>query len=123
MRYFLFFLCFFNCACSGYSVPEGVLPPDKMEQVLYDVVRADEMVDFLRLSDSSWQRFSRRTLLYDSVFALHGLKKETFQKSLSYYQGRPDLLKDIIEAMHEQATDTTRTAKQRRQIKKQPPVE
>lgn len=123
MRFSIFSLCFLMSACSGVSMPDGVLPPAKMEKVLYDVVRADEMVDFLRLSDSAWQPFARRTSLYDSVFALHGIKKETFQKSLSYYQSRPDLLKDIIEGMHEKATDTTLGTKPPLSLEQKAPVE
>ena len=123
MRYLILFLCFYVSACSGVSVPDGVLPPEKMEKVMYDVVRADEMVDFLRLSDSSWQPFARRTSLYDSVFGLHGIKKETFQKSLSFYQSRPDLLKDIIEGMQKKATDTTVRTKKRLPIEQKMPVE
>ena len=36
-----------------------------------------------------------------------GIKKETFQKSLAFYQGRPDLLKEIIEGMRKKITDST----------------
>ncbi len=100
-------LCCLLAACSGSSVPDNVLPPEKMEVVLYDVIRADEMVDFLKLSDSTWQPFSRRTDLYDSIFQLHKVKKETFQNSLRFYQGRPDLLKEVLEALQKKVTDTT----------------
>jgi hypothetical protein len=123
MRVCLLFLFFFAFACSGTSVPGGVLPPEKMETVLYDVIRADEMVDFLKLSDSTWQPFSRRTALYDTVFQLHGVKKEEFQKSLSYYQQRPDILKEIIEGMQKKAKDTTSQAKQRMQLEQRLPAE
>lgn len=115
-------LCFFAVACSGPSVPDDVLSPDEMQQVLYDVIRADEMVDFLRLSDSTWQPFSRRTALYDTVFQLHNIKKEQFQKSLSYYQSRPDLLKEIIEVMQEKVKDTTAEAQRRLPVEQRPPV-
>lgn len=88
------------CACSATpSVPKDVLPPEKMAAVLYDVILADEMVDFLQTSDSSFRQFTRRASYYDTVFQLHQVKKEGFQKSLKYYQGRPDLLKGILETL------------------------
>lgn len=105
----LFFLSVIFCACSGApSIPSGVLPQEKMEAVLYDVIRADEMVEFLKMSDSTYQRFSKRTALYDSVFQLHNIKKETFQTSLHYYQSRPDLLREIFDDLRKKAADTSR---------------
>jgi hypothetical protein len=104
----LLFLSFFFYACSGSpSVPKGVMPPKKMEAVLYDVIRADEMVDFLQMNDSTYRMFSRRTSFYDTIFQLHAVKKEDFQKSLTYYQGRPDLLKVILDDLQKKVTDTS----------------
>lgn len=123
MHYCFLFLCFFVVACSGTSVPGNVLPQKKMELVLYDVIRADEMVDFLKMADSTWKPFTRRTALYDTVFQLHEVKKDDFRKSMSYYQQRPDLLKEIIDGMQKKVTDTTTAAKQRLRIEQRLPVQ
>lgn len=105
------------CACSrSPAVPKEILPPEKMAPVLYDAITADEMTDFLRMADTAYQHFSKRTALYDTVFQLHGITKETFQKSMRYYQGRPDLLKQIFDDLQNKAADTTR---HRRQINAQ----
>ena len=101
------------CACSGGpAVPKEVLAPAKMGAVLYDVIRADEMTDFLRMSDTTYQHFAKRTALYDTVFQLHSVSKETFQKSMRYYQGRPDLLKQIFDDLQKKAHDTTTSGRQ-----------
>jgi hypothetical protein len=102
---FLFLSLLFLCSCSG-EVPKDVLPPDKMEAVLYDVIRADEWVDFSSVQDSSFRKFSKRTALYDSVFRLHSISKESYRKSMSFYQSRPDLLKDILSSLKTKS-DTT----------------
>lgn len=107
----LFILSVLLCACSGPSVPKGVLRPEKMEAVLYDVIQADEMVDFRRMSDSTYNRFQKRTALYDTVFQLHKMSRETFQRSLRFYQGRPDLLKEMLDNLYKKATDTTKGEK------------
>lgn len=103
-------ICLFLVACSGEAVPKNVLPPHKMQEVMYDVIRVDEMVEFLRMMDSTYQPFAKRTALYDTVFGLHNVSKERFQQSLKYYQGRPDLLKEMINNIHSKANDTASKA-------------
>ena len=96
----LLFLSICLWSCSQESVPEGVLPPEKMETVLYDLVCAEEFVDFSSIQDSTYRVFNKRSALYDSISNIHSITKETFQKSWQYYQGRPDLLKKILESLH-----------------------
>ena len=93
-------------SCNSDSVPEGVFPKEKMGNVLYDIVLADEWVDYSRLYDSTYMHFPKRAAIYDSVFQVHGITKEAYQKSMAYYQGRPDILKDILESLRTKA-DTT----------------
>jgi hypothetical protein len=95
----LLLLSFFVLSCSGNSVPKEVFPPKKMTAVLYDIVLADEWVDFTRMQDSSYLNFSKRAALYDSVFQLHNISKQQYQKSIAYYQSRPDLLKEILDSV------------------------
>jgi hypothetical protein len=107
MRLLLVF-SFFLFACSGDRVPKDVLPRDKMGAVLYDIILADEWVDFTRMHDSSYLNFSKRTAVYDSVFQLHTIKKEDYQKSMNYYQSRPDLLKEILDSIKTRADTAIR---------------
>ncbi|MDQ3277857.1 MAG: DUF4296 domain-containing protein [Bacteroidota bacterium] len=110
MRYWIVLSLFF-AACGNSTVPKEVLAPEKMQNVMHDIIKADELVDFLRMSDSTYQPFSKRTALYDTVFSLHRVTKETFQKSLQYYQSRPDLLKEMMNKLHAEITDTTKKPK------------
>lgn len=106
-----FLLLFWSCA--GNDVPKGVLPPDKMEAVLYDVIRADEWVDFAVLQDSTFRNFSRRTALYDSVFRLHAINKEDYRNSVRFYQSRPDLLKGVLESLRTKSDTAMKRAQDR----------
>lgn len=100
MTRLLIALTLFLAACSDRgSVPSTVLPPKEMGAVLYDVVRADEMVDFFSVMDSTYRTLNKRTNLYDTIFQLHAINKETFKKSLEFYEGRPDLLKSIFDSL------------------------
>ena len=114
MKCFVFVIAVLIVSCSGPSVPKDVLPPDKMEAVLYDIIHADEFFDFYSLQDTAFQKKAKRISLYDSISHIHSISKETFQKSWRYYQDRPDMLKEIFESLYEKA-DTT---KQKQSLKK-----
>ena len=88
-------------------MPKGVFSQEKMGDVLYDVIRADEWVDFSRMQDSTYLNFSKRTAIYDSIFQLHAISKREYQTSINYYQSRPDLLKEILETLKAKADTGT----------------
>lgn len=102
----LLLLSFFVLSCSGNSIPKDVFAPQKMTAVLYDIVLADEWVDFTRMHDSTYMNFSKRAAVYDSVFQLHEINKEQYRKSMAYYQSHPDLLKEVLDSVKSK-TDTT----------------
>lgn len=94
-----------------------------MEAVLYDVITADELADFSVMQDSTFRLLSKRTSIYDSIFQAHSITKEGFKKSLKFYQGRPDLLKTILDSLQRKSdsaiawqtrADTTNAQKKRR---------
>jgi hypothetical protein len=110
MRLLLCFsLVLFSCA-SDVVVPKDVMSPNKMETVMYDVIRVDELVDFSISIDSSYRNFSKRTALYDSIFSFHAVSKEDYHRSLQFYQSRPDLLKAILESLQKKTDSTFKPA-------------
>src|SRR5688572_26923951 len=109
MRLLLFLLLLIG-ACKGESVPKDIFPPEKMEAVLYDIIRADEYVDHSSLADSTYRQLTKRTTLYDSVFHLHSINKKEYERSMKYYENRPDLLKVILDSLHSK-TDPSKNVK------------
>ena len=105
----LLLLSLLFASCAGDKVPKEIFPPAKMQAILFDVIRADELVDFVALQDSAYRDFTKRSALYDSIFHIHAISKEDFRKSLQYYQGRPDLLKGILDSLHAQTESKTDT--------------
>lgn len=114
---FLTLLLFLFLSCTGNGVPKDVLPPQRMESVLYDVIRADEWVDFAVLQDSTFRGFTKRAALYDSVFRIHSISKDDYRKSMAFYQSRPDLLKEILTSLRTKS-DTAISQFQRDTVKK-----
>jgi hypothetical protein len=100
---FVFLVCIL-CACSGQaSVPSDVLPPKDMQSVLWDVMLADEVAEFYLEKNSTLIPLTEHTSLYQKVFQLHKISKEKFDKSVSFYEHRPDLLQPILDSLQKKS--------------------
>jgi hypothetical protein len=85
-------------ACSNNGT--GRLPPEKMEAVLWDLMRADKFLsDYVLNKDSTKKIDTESVNLYKQVFAIHNITGEQFQKSFAYYKAHPDLLKGIMDSL------------------------
>ena len=103
IRFSVFLLCLFLFSCSNDgSIPKDVLPENKMGAVFWDIMRADEMMNYYQQRDSSYIS-SKRTAFYDTIFSIHQISKEDFQRSIQFYQSRPDLLKPILDSLQKKA--------------------
>lgn len=108
MRLPLIFVSLFLVACTeGNDPKKDVLPPQKMESVLWDILKAEAIADSRQLKDSSFQSIAIHTTLYDTVFAVHQIDKDVFKKSLRYYESRPDLLKIIFDSLQSKSDRRT----------------
>lgn len=96
IRILIFAVCIFSCR---YSVPKDVLPPKKMQAVLWDVMQADEMAEYYSAKDSTFRSLSKHVDYYQKVFSIHKISKEDFTRSLSYYENHPAALKTIIDSL------------------------
>jgi len=79
------------------SVPEGILPTDKMVSILTDIHELETKVANLKLTyDSS-------TLLYkqqqDSIFKKHQVTDSVYTESFDYYLQQVELLDQIYAAV------------------------
>src|SRR5438067_1469932 len=81
------------------SIPKNILQPSKMQAVLWDLLRADEVVNFYIVKDSTYRTLEKRTNLYQSVFKIHNISKTEFKNSLRFYEDHPEFLKPIVDSM------------------------
>jgi hypothetical protein len=99
MRFFgflIFIILIFSCKS---SVPRDVLPPKKMQAVLWDVMQADEMAEYYSATDSGFKSLSRHAEYYQRIFAIHKISKADFTRSLAYYENHPSRLKPILDSL------------------------
>jgi hypothetical protein len=82
------------------SIPRGIIPKDKMEKILWDMIQADQFTAQYLLKDSARINTKMETMkLYAEVFQIHHVSKEEFQKSFSYYLSRPDITKNMFDSL------------------------
>lgn len=109
----LLFTCLVFCACNRTpEIPKNVLPPQKMEKVMWDMLRADALLTNPSAADTVGNAYEKRIALYKQVMQLHGTTREELDRSLDFYEKRPDLLKAIFDSLQ----NKTEVLPQQRQI-------
>ena len=89
-----------NCGKKD-SVPKGVLSKDKMEDVLWDMIQADEFLkDYVFKYDSTRIDTVESSVgLYERVLALNKTTRQEFDSSFNYYRRHPLLMKTILDSI------------------------
>lgn len=96
---FILFAFFLSSCLAKNDIPESVIPMNEMRKLVWDMMRADSYVSDFMLIDSTKTKKQESLELYEKIFSLHKVDKEKFQKSLAFYQSRPDLLKTITDSL------------------------
>ena len=82
------------------SVPSGILPHEKMEALMWDVIQAEQYSSAYLLKDSARIDLKLENLrLYDEVFRLHQVSRDEFRKSYQYYMGRADRAQILFDSL------------------------
>jgi hypothetical protein len=81
-------------------IPQGVLPHDKMQAVLRDMMRADQFLsDYVVSKDSALNKDSVRIEYYKQVFAIHKISKNEFGQSFAWYKNHPAHLQPVMDSI------------------------
>lgn len=103
MRTRLFILCFLIIVtgCKNKNrIPAGIIPQKKMQDIVWDMMRADQFLsDFVLNKDSSLDKRTESIKLYSQVFAIHHISKEQYKESFSFYKTHPALFKVIMDSL------------------------
>lgn len=86
-------------ACANDSVPEGILEPNKMQMLVYDLLKVDEYINNYVVKDTSVDKKMKRSILYEQVFKLHNTNRKEFYTSYRYYQQNPNIQKTLFDSL------------------------
>ena len=85
------------------KIPGDVLAPQKMQAVMWDIMRADQFLsDYVLNRDSTKDKDRESIKLYNRVFAFHHITKEEFEKSFAYYRKNPVRLQTMMDSISKQ---------------------
>ena len=92
-------------ACTDNTkVPKNIIQKDKMQKVLWDMVQADRFaVDFLPKPGDSAYDETKVLKVYQKVFNVHGITRDQFLKSYTFYLNHPDITKVLYDSISVQA--------------------
>jgi Domain of unknown function (DUF4296) len=95
-----FFLFVFSACTDTEKVPPDIIPPKKMENILWDMLLADRYSAQYLIKDSAKINVKAEIFkLYEAVFVVNKTSKTEFVKSYKYYLNRPDLTKTIFDSL------------------------
>ncbi|MBL7701110.1 MAG: DUF4296 domain-containing protein [Ferruginibacter sp.] len=85
------------------KAPTGLLKPEKMQAVLWDVIKADVFTTNFIKKDSLKNAEAENLKLQQQIFAIHKTTKADFYSSYEYYRQNTAAFKKIVDSMIAQA--------------------
>ena len=99
-RIILFAACFILISCGKKNaVPADLLQPPKMQLVFWDIIRADALTNQQQKTFTSPEAIAANVQLQKQVFAIHGVTREDFYRSLDFYKAHPAIMKVMMDSM------------------------
>jgi hypothetical protein len=97
---FVLILLLISTGCTNqYKVPRDILPKEKMEKVLWDMILADRYSTIVLSKDSTKNLKQETFTMYEQVFSIHKITHQQFVKSLKYYLERPDISQVMLDSL------------------------
>lgn len=84
------------------STPFEIIKPSKMQEILWDVFKADALAQQIIKADSSKSLEKESVMLTKKVFVIHKITEKQFEKSYTYYTQHPDIMKIIMDSINVQ---------------------
>jgi Domain of unknown function (DUF4296) len=102
-------------SCGNSGVPPDIIPRDRMETIMWQLMQSDEYVNTLVAKDSSKKSSTERMKIYQQVFDLNKTSMSEFKKSYQFYMEHPDITKIIFDSI------TAKASRQRIELYKPKP--
>ena len=96
----LFFTLVLLTSCGGNNkTPDDILKPEKMQAVLWDVIKADAFTTEFIKKDTTKNAANENLKLQQQIFAIHKVTKDVFYESYDYYKNNSIQFKTLLDSM------------------------
>lgn len=102
MRNFLLSLCILSqiLSCRGKDeIPSGILPPQKMRNVMWEILQADYYSDQFVRKDSLRDAALENAGMQEQIFRRQGVTRKQYEESYRFYSGHHDLMKALMDSV------------------------
>ncbi|MGG9971596.1 DUF4296 domain-containing protein [Ferruginibacter sp. SUN002] len=89
----------FLFGCNGGATSGEILSKKKMQQVWWDIIKADVYTTQILRHDALKGIDTVNIKLQQQIFDLHKVSKESFYKSYAYYKDHPNEMQVILDSM------------------------
>lgn len=104
-------VAFTGCG-SKQHLPSHILEQDKMEAILWDLIRADLFIsNYMVIKDSALDKKQQGIELYSLILKQHKVTQEQFKESFLYYRSHTLLLRELMDSLSHHQTDTLKPKK------------
>ena len=94
---------FFLYSCSGkQSVPSDILLPEKMKNIVWDILEAQSITNEISARDSSIDKQASLNWLTREAFRLNQTDSVNYSKSYNWYVAHPEIMKIFLDSLYEQ---------------------
>lgn len=102
---------FFSACKKKEAVPANLLSRQQLEDVLWDLMRADLFINnYMLVKDTAMDKKKQEIQLYSQVLKLHRVSQDRFRESFLYYRSHPVMLKDLMDSLNRRS-DTNKLKK------------
>ena len=84
-------------------MPKGIIPPQQMQTIVWQLMQTDEFTATAFTSDTTKNLNTERIRRYRQVFQLNQTSKEAFAKSYDYYMAHPAIAKELFDSLNARA--------------------
>lgn len=98
---FVIFTLLWSCSEKN-KIPAKIIQPNEMQNILWDVMRAQALSNEIARKDSSINEIAETKVLTQRVFEIHNITSTAFSRSYSWYTNHPDIMKIIFDSLNAQ---------------------
>lgn len=90
-------------SCLGKNkVPSGIIKPKEMQNILWDVIRAQALSVEIAHKDSTINEVTETKALSQKIFEIHNIKSADFDRSYTWYTNHPNMMLTIFDSLNNQ---------------------